>query len=166
MRLNCNMPDAVVFGTMNHRGMEFPEAYDLHDQLQITDTIRQLQWDKTVANDILVTLDNIQFNAGFAIPIMEDTRPRMDYVDQGLLASQRGRVEEIEATMWIEKAWAPKLQSGNDRSIMKGFTAIKGATPVQIREVNAVRLYLRVIIIADLTHPSGGYLPDRMLTGD
>ena len=79
--------------------MEFPDTYALQDQLQITDVIRQLRWDKTVANDILVTLDNIQLNAGFAIPIMEDTRPRMDYVDQGLLALLRRRMGEIEATM-------------------------------------------------------------------
>ena len=71
MRLNRNMPDAVVFGTVKHGGMEFPEAYALQDQLQMTDVIRQLRWDKTVANDILVTLDNIQLNAGFVTPIME-----------------------------------------------------------------------------------------------
>ena len=40
MRLNRNMPNAVVFGTINHGGMEFLEAYALQDQLQITDVIR------------------------------------------------------------------------------------------------------------------------------
>ena len=99
MKLNRNIPDAVIFGTVNHGGMEFPEAYALQDQLQITDVIRQLRWDKTVTNDILVTLNNIQLNAGFVIPIIEDTQPQMDYVDQGLLALLRGRMGEIEATM-------------------------------------------------------------------
>ena len=82
MRLNRNMPDAVIFGTMNHGGMKFPEAYNLQDQLQILDVIQQLRWDKTVASNILVTLDNIQLNAGFVTPIMEDTGLRMDYDDQ------------------------------------------------------------------------------------
>ena len=152
----CNLPDAVVFDTVNHGGMEFPEAYALQDQLQIKNVIRQLRWDETVANDILVTLDNIQLNVGFVTPIMEDTGPQMDYVDQGLLASLRGRMGEIEATMWIEKAWAPKLQRENDRSIMERFTAIHGATIGQLMKVNSVQLYLRVITIADLTHPSEG----------
>ena len=132
------MPDAVVFGTINHGGMEFPEAYALQDQLQIIDVIRQLRWDKTVVDDILVILDNIQLSAGFVIPIMEDTRPQMDYVDHGLLASLWGRKGEIEATMWIEKVWTYKLQRENDRSIMERFTATKGATPWQLRKVNAV----------------------------
>ena len=72
------MQDAVIFGTMNHGGIKFPEAYTLQDQLQILDVIRQLRWDKMVANDILVTFDNIQLNAGFVTPIMEDTGPRID----------------------------------------------------------------------------------------
>ena len=62
----------------------------------------------------------------------------MDYVDQGLFASLRGRIGEIEATMWIEKAWAPKLQQENNRSVMERFTAIHGATTGELRKVNAV----------------------------
>ena len=104
------MPDAVIFGTINRGGMEFPEAYALQDQLQITDVIWQLQQDKTVVNDILFTLNNIQLKSGFAVPMMEDTQPKMDYVDQVALASLRGQMGEIEATTWIEKAWALKLQ--------------------------------------------------------
>ena len=83
---------------------------------------------KTVANDILVTLNNIQLNAGFVTPILEDTSIRMDYVDQGLLASLRGRMEEIKAKMWIEDAWAPKLQQKNGGAIMERFAGVQGAT--------------------------------------
>ena len=97
------MPDAVVFCTMSHGGMEFPETYTLQDQLQIPDVIQQLRWDKTVYNGILVTLDNIQLNAGFVTPIMEDTGPRIYYVDQGLMVSLQGQMREPEAAMWIEK---------------------------------------------------------------
>ena len=81
------MRDTVIFGTMNQVGMEFPEAYTLQDQLQIPDIIQQLRWDKTVANNILVTLNNIQLNAGFVTPLMEDTGPRMENVNRDLLTS-------------------------------------------------------------------------------
>ena len=115
-----------------------------------------MRWDKTVANDTPFTLDNIQLNVGFVTPIMEDTRPGMDDVDQGLLVSLRGRMREIKATMWIEKAWAPKLQRENDGAIMERFAGIRGDAPGELKKVNAVRLYLRVITIADLAHPLGG----------
>ena len=49
---------------------------------------------------------------------------------------------------------------------MERFARVRGATRRELEKVNAVRLYLRVITIADLTHPLGGYIPDGMLTGD
>ena len=49
---------------------------------------------------------------------------------------------------------------------MERFTAILGVTKWEVEKVNVVRLYLRVITIADLAHPSGGYTPDGMLTVD
>ena len=90
MRLNRNMSDAVVFGPLECQVMDFLEAYTLRDQLQIPDLLRHFHWVKTVANDVLVTLDNIQLNVGFVTPTMEDTSLRIDYVNQGLVASLRG----------------------------------------------------------------------------
>ena len=75
-------------------------------------------------------------------------------------------MREIKATMWIEKAWAPKLQQENDGATMERFAGIQGATQGELKKVNVVRLYLRVITIADLTHPLGGYIPNGMLTRD
>ena len=65
-----------------------------------------------MVNDILVTLNNIQLEVGFVVLIMEEARSQIDYVDQGLLALLRGRMGEIEATAWIEKAWVPQATSG------------------------------------------------------
>ena len=73
---------------------------------------------------------------------------------------------EIEVSIWIEKVWAPKLQRKNDGAIMEKFSAIRGITKGELERVNAVRLYSRVITIADLAHPPEGYIPDGILTGD
>ena len=64
MRLNQNMPGAVVYGPEEYGGMELPKIYTLQDQLQMSNVIKQLQWDQTLANNILVTLDNIQLTTG------------------------------------------------------------------------------------------------------
>ena len=60
MRMNRNMPNAVIFGPVEYGGMEHPEGYTLQDQTQLPYIIKQLRWDHTVANDILVTLDILQ----------------------------------------------------------------------------------------------------------
>ena len=70
MWFNRHLPGAVLYGPMSMGGMEFPETYTLQNQTQIPFIIRQLRWDKTLANDILVTLDHVQLLSGFTTPVM------------------------------------------------------------------------------------------------
>ena len=100
MRLNRNMTDAIIFIPSGCGFMDFLEVYTLRDQLQIIDILRYLHWDKLVANDVLVTLDNIQLNMGFVIPTMDDTSLHMNYIDQGLLASPQGQMRKIGESTW------------------------------------------------------------------
>ena len=150
---------------MEYGGMELPETYTLQDQLQIPYILRSLRWGSTVANDLLVTLDNIQMTSGFVEPIMEDNTLKLEYVDQGHLVKLRERMREYDASLWIEDAWSPKLQRECDESIMKVISTLTGITKGMLKKVNAVRLYLRVITIADLADASGSYVPAGMLLG-
>ena len=165
MRLNRNYPKAVAYGPVEYGGMELPETYTLQDQLQISYLLRSLRWDSTVANDLLVTLDNIQLNSGLVTPIFEETATRLDYLDNGHLVALRNRMSAYDASLWIEEAWAPKLQRVGDRALMEAFGKIVGITKRMLEKANAVRLYLRVITIADLADPAGEFIPAGMLTG-
>ena len=107
-----------------------------------------------VANDLLVTLDNIQLAAGFIRPIREDTHRRLDYIDQGLITSMRKRFGEVDIAIWIEEAWQPELQRLNDAAIMELFADNPAATPCELDQCNQLRLYPRVITIADITQES------------
>ena len=78
----------------------------------------------------------------------------------------RRRLTDIEGTLWIEHAWVPPLQRQRDDSLIERFTTIPRITRGQLTQANTVRLYLRVITIADLTDPEGSTIPDGMLTGD
>ena len=71
--------------------------------------MKHIQWGGKVANNILVTLDNIQLAAGFIRPIFDNTQRRLDYIDQGWLTSLQKRMGEIDAMIWIEDAWSPEL---------------------------------------------------------
>ena len=57
MRLNRNYPGAVLYGLSEHGGLEFPNTYILQDQVQLEYMIKQLRWDKTIANNFLTVLD-------------------------------------------------------------------------------------------------------------
>ncbi|KAL7554122.1 hypothetical protein ACHAWF_018192 [Thalassiosira exigua] len=87
-------------------------------------------------------------------------------MNKGFIMALRDRMGEIDASIWIESAWRPQLQREGDESFMERFCQVYGTTPRQLKKVNQVRLYLRVITIADLAHPSGKYIADGMLTGN
>ena len=53
----------------------------------------------------------------------------------------------------------------NDAISMELFTVLPDARKRQLDKFTQVHLYLRVITLADLTHKSRAYIPDRMLTG-
>ena len=127
---------------------------------------KQLRWDKTIANDILVVLDNLQLVSGLVQPVFASPGVSIAYAEQGLLKAIRERMHEIEATMWIEHAWQPKLQRYGDASMMELFLQIAGITTKQLEKLNAVRLYLQVITISDLVDPTGAYIPAGALQGE
>ena len=71
--LNRNMPKAVIYSPYNMGGMNYPSFQVLQDQMGTMNLLKQLQWNKTVANDFLVTLSAVQFTSGLCEPILMDT---------------------------------------------------------------------------------------------
>ena len=118
-----------------------------------------------MANDILVILDNLQLRTGFVYPIMEYTDTRADFIGNSFLLEVRRRLGEIESSLWIEKARTPKLQQQGDASLMEEFCRIPGISTGRLMKAKNVRLYLRVITIADLENPQGTHICDGMLDG-
>ena len=104
------------------------EAYTLQDQLQVSNILKHLRVDEILANDILVTLDLVQLLSGYITQVMEDTVPRLDYIDQGLLTRLWKRLGEINTSIWIKKPWVPKLQQENNVALVQTYVGIPGAT--------------------------------------
>ena len=166
LRLNRNYPTSILHGPIDYGGMEFPDAYSLQDQIQLDYLIKQLRWDKVIANTFLVTLDTVQLCSGFASPILENTYGEITYLQPSYITALRHRLHDIQAALWIEKKWTPALQRTGDKSIMEAVLEIPGITRAKLRQVNAVRLYMRVVTIADITDVGGTFIPAGQLDGE
>jgi ribonuclease HI len=164
-RLNRNTPRAIVHAPLRYGGMEVPDCYSLQNQLQIPYLMKQLRCNKTVANNFLVTLNNIQLVSGLTTPIFDQSEVHLTYMDKGWITELHSRMQEIEATMWIEDAWSPKLQRENDTAIMAAFSAVPWATKLQLKRANTVRMYMKVITTSDIADPTGTYIPDGRMIG-
>ncbi len=75
----------------------------------------------------------------------------------------RRRLAEMDASIWIQAAWSPKLQRVGGASIMEVFNAIPGITRAKLRRANAVHLFLHVVTMADLCDVQGTHIQDGML---
>jgi ribonuclease HI len=71
----------------------------------------------------------------------------------------------MKAFLWIEDIWVPQLQREGDEALMQRFLRCPQISRAMLRQANAVRLYLRVVTIADLADAGGTFIPAGMLTG-
>lgn len=150
---------------MEFGGLEFPEVYTLQDQVQLDYLIKQLRWDHTVANDFLVTLDSVQMCSGFTTPILATTTEPISYLSPSYIIDLQRRMSEMKAFLGIEDIWVPQLQREGDEALMQRFLRCPQISRAMLRQANAVRLYLRVVTIADLADAGGTFIPAGMLTG-
>jgi hypothetical protein len=85
IRLNRHYPEVLTYGPLDYGGMELLHTYTLQMQVQLNYVIKQLRWNKMVANYFLVALDSVQLCSGFVNPIMEMTEGNIDYVGTSYL---------------------------------------------------------------------------------
>ena len=166
IRLNRHYPRAVLYGPIAYGGMEFPETRSMQCSTQVEYVIKQLRWNKVVANALIVTLDSLQLFTGVGSPLLGAPTPRISYAGNSFFLSLREQLAHIDASLWIEDAWSHPLQRDKDEFIMDRFLCIPHITTSQLRQANMVRLYLRVITIADLADPSCRFIPDGNLSGE
>ena len=121
MKLNRNLPDAVLFGAVEHGGMDIPNARTLQDQVQFEYILKQLRWDKIVANDFLTTLDCVQLRSGLTKPLLEDTQSAVEYLGASYVLDMRNRLAEIGGSLWVEKKWTEKNRSNPISSAERRF---------------------------------------------
>ena len=62
-------------------------------------------------------------------------------------------MEKIGKTkLWIEEAWAPRLQQVNGKPIMERIVRLKRVTKCKLKQVNVVRVWMRVETVADIAN--------------
>jgi hypothetical protein len=125
-----------------------------------------MRWDEIVANDILVVTDAFQIASGFESPVLENTMTPIEYVCNGWIPHLRKMLRKIEGSIWIEKAWSPKRQRQYDQAIMEVFANNPSITPMMLKIVNELRMWLRVIFISELADVRGKIIPRERLQND
>ena len=101
--INRNMPRVVVYGPNELGGISYPSLETIQDQKGISLFLRQLQWDRDVANDLRILLSRAQLDSGLMHPIMDATKTRVPYLEEGLISHLRDRLGYMGASIVISE---------------------------------------------------------------
>ena len=138
LRLNRHFPSAVLYGPMELGGLDFTQYETLQLTTQVSYLLKQLRWDRTVANDSIVTLDSLQLASGLSTQLMEHPDKPIVYLGDSYFLHIRSQLAEINASIWIKDFWRPQVHRERDEFIMDKFLQIPGITRAELRQANAV----------------------------
>ncbi len=155
LHLNRHTPRAVLFGGLKYGGLDLPELYtdQGHGQLQLM--IGHLKLRDEVGSQLLCFLSELQLLVGSLSPVF--TLPYKVYgqwVGDYWMVSLWKHLSQVNMTLEIENAWCPKLARQYDASIMD-LAVQFNLNHVQLREINACRVYLQVITLSDISDAAG-----------
>ena len=127
--------------------------------------IKQMQWDKDMANKLRVNIEMTQLMSGIETPIMEDPSKLIDYLEESWVLTVRKRLRVLDAKLWIEDIWRPTKQRGGGIEIMEAVLGVPGINEAQLRAVNMCRIYLRVIMVSEMANIQGTAIPPGRMLG-
>jgi hypothetical protein len=164
IKINRKTPLAVIYAPLKLGGLNWPSFEVKQDTDSILTMIKHMRQDTTMATDIKVTLSAWQLVSGLCTPFLEPTQENLNFLGPGWIHHMRQRLQHMGGKIWLEHQWTPSTLRLNDTSIMS--TVLRLNLPNStLKKFNYVRLYLRVITIADLADATGAKIPGNRFSG-
>ena len=127
--------------------------------------IKQTRWDKDMAKDPRVDIEMTQLMLGLEKKIMELVGKPLLYMDDTWTLKVIQRLNKIKATVCIKDIWHPEKQRKNDESIMEKISAIPGVITNQVEMANLCQVYLRILMVSDISNVNGTEIPPGRMLG-
>ena len=115
--------------------------------------VRHLRWGKEIGQYLKILISQGQLHSGLNEPILKCPEMEMHYLEPDHISHIHEWLLDIGDGIWVENTWVPCKQREHDESIMNCFMSApkrQGLTKGRIMLANKVRLWFRVITVADL----------------
>ena len=164
--VNRKMKRIAVYAPLEYGGINYPSIETIQDQKGIGLVMRQLQLGKDISQDLRILIQTAQLESGMTTPILDDTIPRLPYMEPGHIMHLRDRLRELDGSILvIEDIWYPTLQRERDESIMGKLAQLPGISKRELEHANQCRKYIKVITIAEMASICGRYIPPNRFNG-
>jgi hypothetical protein len=153
LHLHRKMPRAVLWGPLDMGGTALnTNTMSLQAQCAVKYLTRIIRWDDIVSRDVIAAINALQIASGLGTQVLEATNIPLKYVGVGWLINLRDMLREINAGIWVEKAWRPQQQRQSDMAIMDAFASDPDITRLMMILANEYRMWLRVIYVSELAN--------------
>ena len=115
---------------------------------------------------ITISLQTAQLEAGSTSLLLTDPTPFLPYLTDSWITSVRNFLRANQLSLQFSKNWNFRLARVNDQMIMDSFRHCNRFTPTDLLNVNAVRLFLQVSTLSDISSADGKTLLPHILLGE
>jgi hypothetical protein len=152
---NKHFARAVVFGPQEMGGLAMRDLAVEQGIAQIMSMMEHLYHKTETGRLIKISLATLQMEAGTEGPLLKQTLPSLTYISHCWLSSIRDFLRAHQLQLEIAHAWNFSLTRVGDRFLMDEFRLSGFFSSTDLRNLNAVRLYLQVATLADIATADG-----------
>ena len=137
-------------------------------QIQVADSINMLvghlRWNDTTGRLIKINLQQLQIELGSVVNALQlDYHRWKNITTDSWVATVWRHLSENDMTITVEEAWIPKSLKVGEKGIMDHL--IDEFSGQELKDINAVRLYLQVIYPSDVLGAAGNRIKPNILQG-
>ena len=152
---NKHFPRAAVFGPAEMGGLALRDLVVEQGIAQIM-TLMDHLYNKTETGKLIrISLATLQMEAGTQGHLLYETIPQLTYISSCWISAIRNFIRTNQIQLEISSLWNFPLQRGGDMFIMDTFRQSGQFSGKDLINLNAVRLYLQVGTLADITSADG-----------
>ena len=155
-------PKALRHLPRNRGGFELPHFYTVQGITMIRQILRHIRAETPLGCIMQIHLGWTQMNIGSQTGILTDTSWDITYVQRTWWTKVRTFLNHIQGRLEMEQAYTVASPQVDGISIMDAIISQQKMTTRQLKLINAVRIYLQVTYISEIT-TSGKYIENNML---
>jgi hypothetical protein len=163
MGFNRKYPRVVCFGPLEFGGLTFRDLFTEQGILRIKSLMEHIYHNTETGQMILIALQSLQMEAGISAHLLTDPTPHLVYIEPCWISAIRSFMASHQLSMEFKNSWNFRLARNNDLFLMDHFRLDGRWSDTDMCNLNAVRLYLQVATLSDVSTADGRRLDQEAL---
>lgn len=164
MGFNRHFPRAAAYGPLEFGGLALYDLTTEQGVLQIKLLLEHVYHTTETGKLLMIAVHSLQMEAGISAPILTDLSQELPYITPCWVTSLRHFMYRNNISLEFADVWNHSITRKHDLFLMDVFINM-GYTTMELRHLNAVRIYLQVATLAEIATADGLSIDTDMYYG-